>query len=57
VNNTIIILNIESPAIIKIGIGSSSSLANGAPIVKDLETRITMLIAVPFLANGKILSS
>jgi len=40
-----------------IGIGSSSSLTNGAPIVIDLEIRIIILVAVAFLLNGRTLSS
>jgi len=50
-------LKTERPIIRTMGIGSSNSLANGAPIVKDLETRTMMLMAVPFLAKGKIRSS
>ena len=57
VNRTMIILNIERPIMITMGIGSSNSLAKGAPIVNDLDTSTIMLIAVPFLAKGKILSS
>ena len=50
-------LSIERPIMMTMGIGSSNSLAKGAPIVKDLDTSTIMLIAVPFLAKGKILSS
>jgi len=57
VNKTIIILKTERTIIMTIGIGSSNSLANGAPIVKDFETSTMMLMAVPFLAKGNIRSS
>lgn len=40
-----------------IGIGSSNSFTNGAPIVIVFETRTTMLVAVVLYLNGKILSS
>jgi hypothetical protein len=52
-----IMLRIERLIMMTIGIGSSISLAKGAPIVKDLDTRTMMLIARPFLANGNIRSS
>jgi hypothetical protein len=57
VNDTMTILRIDRPIIITIGIGSSSSFAKGAPIVKDFDTRTMMLMARPFLANGNIRSS
>jgi len=57
VNNTMIIERTASPIIMTIGIGSSNSLAKGAPIVKDFETSTIMLIAKPFFANGKTRSS
>jgi len=56
-NNTIIIESTARPMMTKIGIGSSSSLTNGAPIVADLLTRMIILMAVAFLANGRTLSS
>jgi hypothetical protein len=39
------------------GIGSSNSFTNGAPIVIVFETKTTIFIAVVFLSNGNILSS
>ena len=57
VNKTMTMLSIERPIMMTMGIGSSNSLAKGAPIVKDLDTSTIILIAVPFLAKGKILSS
>jgi hypothetical protein len=42
---------------ITMGYGSSNSLAKGAPIVNELDTSTMMLMAVPFLAKGNILSS
>tara|TARA_B110000305_G_C19108687_1_gene478722 strand:+ start:90 stop:344 length:255 start_codon:yes stop_codon:yes gene_type:complete len=56
-NNTIIIEVIARPMMTKMGIGSSSSLTKGAPIVADLLTRMIMLMAVAFLAKGRTLSS
>ena len=56
-NNTIIIESTARQMITTIGIGSSSSLTKGAPIVADLLTRMIMLMAVAFLAKGKTLSS
>jgi len=50
-------LRADSPIITIIGVGSSSSFTNGAPIVIVLETRTTIFIAVVFLSNGNILSS
>jgi hypothetical protein len=50
-------LRADSPIITIIGVGSSSSFTNGAPIVIVFETRTTILIAVVFLSNGNILSS
>ena len=57
VNKTMTILKIERPIMITMGIGSSNSFAKGAPIVNDLDTSTMMLMAVPFLAKGNILSS
>jgi hypothetical protein len=50
-------LRADSPIITIIGVGSSSSFTNGAPIVIVFETRTTIFIAVVFLSNGNILSS
>ena len=50
-------LRADSPIITIIGVGSSNSFTNGAPIVIVLETRTTIFIAVVFLSNGNILSS
>jgi hypothetical protein len=40
-----------------IGIGSSISFTNGAPIVMDFDTKIIIFIAVAFLLKGSSLSS
>ena len=56
-NITIIMLRIARPIMTTIGIGSSSSLTNGAPIVQLFETRTMMFIPVAFLLNGMTRSS
>jgi hypothetical protein len=56
-NNIIIKLRADNPIITSIGVGSSSSFTNGAPIVMVLDTSTTIFIAVVFLSNGNILSS
>ena len=54
---TMMMLIIERTMITTIGIGSSSSFTNGAPIVIDFDTKIIILVAVAFLLNGRTLSS
>jgi hypothetical protein len=51
------IVTIDKTTITIIGIGSSASFTNGAPIDAVLDTNIIMLMADAFLENGNILSS
>jgi hypothetical protein len=57
VNMTVIRIDTASEKITTIGIGSSSSLTNGAPIVIVLLTKNIMLIAVARLLKGNMRSS
>jgi len=51
------ILIIARTKMTTIGIGSSSSFTNGAPMVRVFDTKIIIFVAVAFLLNGNILSS